>query len=309
MPISMNEDPDVAHRELDVAFPNKPLIKCLYSGKNVDDLVWIKTALIFTHGAGGTLKADAVVNFTHGFVTSSAKPTLLCFQGNMNLASRIKMFKAILEAREAELKPTIKTGPACLGGRSMGARAAVMAATAETTHLVLISYPLHTGKESRDQILLDLPASIKVIFISGDLDHMCDLTRLETVRRKMKCKTWKAVVNGADHGMNVKPKSGTQEVGRMTGAIVATWQDDSNERLTEGTVSWDSDEAAAKWSGWSEPQNLPKTAAASTETGKASAKPTKFAATPSKRKSNKTVEKEQDIEITQTPEPRKRRKI
>lgn len=304
----MNEGPDIAHSELEVAFPSKPPIKCLYSGRCVGNLVWTKTALIFTHGAGGTLNADAIVNFTHGFVTSTANPTLLCFQGNMNLTSRVKMFKAIIEARDAELKPMIQMSPACLGGRSMGARAAIMAATGETTHLVLVSYPLHTDGQTRDQILLDLAASIKVIFVTGDLDDMCDLTRLETVRRRMKCRTWKAVVHGADHGMNLKPQSRTRDIGRMTGAIVATWLNDSNERLTESAISWDTDRAAAQWSGWYEPKNSPETAAASTERGKASAKPTKSAARPSKRKSNKDVGEEQDIEVTQPPKPRKRRK-
>jgi len=304
----MSEDPEVVQSELEVAFPPKPPIKCLHSGKHVGDLVWTKTALIFTHGASGTLKADAIKNFTHGFVTSSARPTLLCFQGNMNLASRVKMFKAIIEARECELKSMIKTSPTCLGGRSMGARAAVMAATEEAVHLVLVSYPLHSGKGTRDQILFDIPASINVIFVSGDLDDMCDLESLETVRQKMKCKTWKVAVHGADHGMNVKPKSATREIGRMTGAIVATWLSDSNERLTEGTLSWDTNQAAAQWSGWSESRNLPKAGAASTKTAKASAKPIKSAAKSSKRKSKKDVDDEQDTEVTQAPKPKKHRK-
>ena len=83
----------------------------------------------------------------------------------------------------------------------MGARAAVMAATTETTHLVLVSYPLHTDKEVRDQILLDLPESVKAIFVSGDHDNMCDLDRLEAVRSNMKRRTWRVVVQDADHGM------------------------------------------------------------------------------------------------------------
>ncbi len=133
----------------------------------------------------------------------------------------------------------------------MGARAAVLAATEVTTHLVLASYPLHTAKEIRDQVLLDLPEFIKIIFVSGDRDEMCDLERLEDVRKKMKCTTWRVVVQNADHGMNVKPKAGTREVGKKTGEIVAMWLKSSDASLRESKISWNADEETAQWSGWS----------------------------------------------------------
>ena len=133
----------------------------------------------------------------------------------------------------------------------MGARAAVMAVSESTTHLVLVSYPLHTAKETRDQVLLDLPPSIKVIFVSGDRDEMCDLDRLEEVRRKMRCKTWRVVVENADHGMNVKPKAGTRVVGEKTGNVVAMWLNPSNISPGDGKIVWDANEETAQWSGWS----------------------------------------------------------
>ena len=83
--------------------------------------------MVFTHGAGGGLQAPAVANFVSGF--ANVMP-IVCFQGNMNLASRTKMFEAGCEDQGYAK---------CLGGRSMGARAAVMAATEKTTHLVLVS--------------------------------------------------------------------------------------------------------------------------------------------------------------------------
>lgn len=133
----------------------------------------------------------------------------------------------------------------------MGARAAVLAATENATHLVLVSYPLHTAKETRDQVLLDLPVSVKVLFVSGDRDEMCNLERLEEVREKMKCKTWRVVVQNADHGMKVKPKAGTQEIGRMTGDVVAMWLKASDVNTSEGRIEWDADKERARWSGWS----------------------------------------------------------
>lgn len=238
----MSEGQSLARRSLQVLFPPKSPINCIYT-TSTDDPAHVDAALIFTHGAGGTLQSDAIANFTHGFASHSPQSSILCFQGNMNLKSRVKMFNEVIASEF-----NIKNSP-CLGGRSMGARAAVMAATDNTTHLILVSYPLHTNKEIRDQVLLDLPASIKVIFVSGDRDEMCDLRRLEEVRDKMKCKTWRVVVQDADHGMNVKP--GTQEVGRKTGDVVAMWLKASDANLTEGRIIWNAGEGMAQWSGWS----------------------------------------------------------
>lgn len=233
----------------DVAFSSKP-IPCTLTGP--DDLhdghdaregqrrvspLQPKPALIFTHGAGGDLTADAILHFRSGFATQLP---VLCFQGNMNLKSRVKMFKAVAEAQPDGTN---------LGGRSMGARAAVMAMTDSTDHLVLVSYPLHTAKELRDSILLALPPSIKVIFVSGDRDSMCDLHRLEQVRAKMQCKTWRVIVQGADHGMKIKPKAGSADVVQKSGEVVAAWILHSPEDKREGTILWD-DEEGASWSGW-----------------------------------------------------------
>ena len=166
----------------------------------------------------------------------------------------------------------------------MGARAAVTAAMENTTHLVLVSYPLHTAKETRDQVLLDLPASINVIFVSGDRDEMCDLERLEEVRKKMRCKTWRVVVENADHGMNVKPKAGTREVGKKTGEVVAMWLESSDISLTEGKIVWNADEETAQWTGWSLGEAGPQTNAVITPSTEITAKKSSSG----KRKRNST---------------------
>ena len=241
----------MAERLIEVEFPPKKLIQCLYTSLAEEGLHDSLPALIFTHGAGGTVRSDAVANFVHGFVSIQNAASILCFQGNMNLKSRVKMFSAVLDAGTAQPEIQIQTNARCLGGRSMGARAAIMAATEETTHLALISYPLHTDKEVRDQILTDLSEDMRVIFISGDHDTMCDLNRLEKVRSRMKCKSWRVVVQGADHGMNVKPKAGTEEMGKATGRVVADWLQTSDDGLREGRLIWDAESDLAQWSGWS----------------------------------------------------------
>ena len=231
----------VATKQLSIDFPPKGAISCELTAKDAKALRE-KPVLIFTHGSGGDLRAAAMTNFVSGFAGISP---ILCFKGNMNLSSRTKMFQRVCE---------YQCFSNCLGGRSMGARAAVMAATKDTTHLILASYPLHTEKDVRDEILLDIPPKLKVIFITGDKDAMCELERLEEVRRNMKCKTWLVRVKGADHGMNMKPKStnATTSMGVATGKIVARWLAglDDEEGTREATLSWHREEEQVQWCGW-----------------------------------------------------------
>ncbi|CAN9216347.1 unnamed protein product [Alternaria alternata] len=200
----------------------------------------LSPTLIFTHGAGGTLSADAVVNFCTGF---SKYFPVLAFQGSMNLKARTKGFHACIEeiyfsqetAQKSKPKGQIKKKRMLLGGRSMGARAAVIAASellAEKDHereetsiqLILVSYPLQGPKDDlRDQILLDLPESISVLFIIGDKDAMCPLDLLNENRSKMVAKSQVVIVRDADHGMNIKPASATKQVGESTGRVAAWW--------------------------------------------------------------------------------------
>lgn len=135
----------------------------------------------------------------------------------------------------------------------MGARAAISSASDQTQHLVLASYPLHTNKETRDQALLDIHQSIRVLFISGDHDSMCDLAKLQGVRKKMRCLTWRIVVEGADHGMKVKPKHTTTETGNKAGELVAAWLENSDSTRREGRI-FCNQEGKVEWTGWgSEP--------------------------------------------------------
>jgi len=203
-------------------------------------------SLIFTHGASGTLASDAIANFAAGF---ARRLPIICFQGNLNLQSRTKMFSAV------EGNQSFSTS---LGGRSMGARAAILAASDQTQHLVLVSYPLHTNKDTRDHALLDINPSVKVIFVSGDRDSMCDLARLEEVRKKMRCLTWRIVVEGADHGMKVKPKSATTEAGNKAGELVAAWLEDSDSTRREGSI-FCNEEGKVEWTGWDSESPYPRT--------------------------------------------------
>ena len=160
---------------------------------------------------------------------------------------------------------------AVLGGRSMGARAAVMAAGELETRgliasgeadaggeevrvklnkrLVLVSYPLIAGngkgeskREEREQLLLDVPASFEVLFIIGTRDSMCPLDKLQEVREKMTAKNWLVRVEGANHGMEVKPKGKMAEVVEETGRVAALWLEARNTERREGRI-WLQDKA------------------------------------------------------------------
>ncbi|EXJ93524.1 hypothetical protein A1O1_01916 [Capronia coronata CBS 617.96] len=211
-------------------------------------------SLIFTHGAGGGLSAPAMTNFCHGFASTGT--AIACFQGPMNLPGRAGMFATVLnyeyEKQQTGKTPELELEGAQLafGGRSMGARAAVMAAHSDKTIdlLILVSYPLVAPSgDVRDQILLDIRPDTEVLFVSGDGDSMCDLARLAKVRAKMKAKTWMVVVKGADHGMNLKGgaklKKATEEVGKETGRIAATWiqRRDGTSTTREMVLKWDPD--------------------------------------------------------------------
>lgn len=242
------------HRDFEIPLEGKNPIKCISSSpplSSTSATTVTSPSVIFTHGAGGTLHSDAVLNFRTGFASHSP---MTCFQGSMNLPSRVKMFDAVI-AHQAESAPVT-----ALGGRSMGARAAAMAAKGkeEVKYLVLVSYPLHTSSgDMRHEILLAIEEGIKVLFVVGDGDTMCDLERLEDVRQKMSAVSWRIVVESADHGMTIRPKTGTKGVGELTGKVVAEWLKGLEESRLEGQgkesrISWDSEENMGKWSGWEE---------------------------------------------------------
>jgi predicted alpha/beta-hydrolase family hydrolase len=209
---------------IDSELVKKPIVCHHYNSVTQEKPPKNSATFILTNGAGGILSAPAVVNFCNGFYSTS--PTrLLAFQGSSNLGARVKAFQAYHEYPRSEAKGIV------FGGQSMGARAAVMAATEllterhykRTVRVMLVSYPLQGPKEVRDQILLDLPGGVAVLFIVGDKDAMCPLALLEEVRGKMKAKSRLVVVKGADHGMNVRPASRTKELGEETGRVAARW--------------------------------------------------------------------------------------
>ncbi|KAK4546180.1 hypothetical protein LTR36_002317 [Oleoguttula mirabilis] len=236
------EQQEVEHFEF--PFNNKSIV-CERRGKSG------QPSLIWTHGAGGGLEAPATKDFADGF---AEKAGIVSFKGAMNLVSRTKAFHAVVEHESFD---------AALGGRSMGARAACIAATQEdrtTKAVVLVSFPLVGGKkqDSREQILLDLPDDIDVLFISGSKDSMCDLEQLADVTARMEAHSWLVTIDAADHGMNWKGKAkdSAQEMRRMTGALAADWLDHRDSNKRHCLVSYDEDAGKISCDGWQEGERV-----------------------------------------------------
>ncbi|KAI9705336.1 MAG: hypothetical protein M1820_005166 [Bogoriella megaspora] len=219
-------------------------------------------SLIFTHGFGGSLSSASMHNFASGFSSTSS---VLCFEGSMKLPRRISQFHAVLThtlTSQTETQPQTQDStppkPIALGGRSMGARAAVILANelslsqstfpsatpSPPTHLILISYPLRNEKgEIRDQILYSIPVSTEVLFISGERDTMCPAELIDEVRRRMGARTWMVWVRGANHGMDMKPADATLAAGETTGRVAAEWLREREEGVGDGgtarEIRWD----------------------------------------------------------------------
>jgi predicted alpha/beta-hydrolase family hydrolase len=212
--------------------------------------------MIFTHGAGGTLSAPAVVNFCTGY---SSRLSILAFQGSMHLGSRVKGFHACISHLESEFKesqrknrsPMTQQRQIILGGRSMGARAAVIAATEQQVnnlgaHLVLVSYPLQGPKDIRDQILLDLDPNVSVLFIVGDKDPMCPLDMLIKTREKMKAKSWLIVAEGMNHGMHGGGAKKEKALGEEMGRLGTRWVSLTDKHMIDKRVRWDEEEGVVR---------------------------------------------------------------
>jgi len=213
------------------------------------------TTLVFTHGAGGGISNPATQLFAKGYASATfpAKDggtSCVLFEGTMNLQSRVKTFESVLSHLKA--RPGTSDRTFAVGGRSMGARAAVMVAAAheEIRKVVCVSYPLSSPKgEMRDQILLDLPAEKEVLFVSGSGDSMCDLGELGQVMAKMEAKSTLVVVEGADHGMSVgmaglglkgdKKEEVISRVRSETGQIAARWVADSESVGSDWRICYD----------------------------------------------------------------------
>lgn len=209
-----------------------------------------KSILCLSHGAGGTMDSPAMAEWISA--TSATLP-VAAFNGNMNLKSRVKHFRTLVEHLQSEAPER----PIMLGGRSMGSRAAVTLYN-ETPDLckklVLQSYPLKNQKPdpSRAELLRAIPEDCEVLFVIGSRDAMCPLEELVKVRHEMQANSWMIVVEGANHGMEVLGgKAATSAMRQKAGELAGEWVvADKLDEAREGKLTWVDEEAS--WTGWLE---------------------------------------------------------
>lgn len=185
-----------------------------------------KPLMLWTHGAGGGLNDDATQGFANGFAELAP---IVVHEAQSNLENRVACYKAMTEHEGYATY---------IGGRSMGSRTAATLATntPETKAVVLVSYPLFNNGECREQIMLDLPARLDVLFILGSKDPMNPCKKFEEVRSRMKARTWVCIVQGAAHMMDMVHDHATKDMRRQTGRVAAEWLNNRDPSKTFSTI-------------------------------------------------------------------------
>ncbi|XP_072031132.1 LOW QUALITY PROTEIN: testis-expressed protein 30-like [Amphiura filiformis] len=184
--------------------------------------------VILTHGAGGdmnTAELPQVANHLSELGFACARFTCK----GLNLKYRVKVFKAVVE----HFMKTEKWSWFIIGGRSMGARAAVSTANElfsdddepgkpDIKGVLCLSYPLHPPKDVnklRDDILHS--CKLPMFFVSGTEDVQCEKVLMENTL-KNKTNVTMHWLEGGDHGLHVKGRDKLMTLGEIC-EVVGGW--------------------------------------------------------------------------------------
>uniref|UniRef100_A0A3P8SSV7 Testis expressed 30 n=1 Tax=Amphiprion percula TaxID=161767 RepID=A0A3P8SSV7_AMPPE len=219
---------------LKVPFGTKCLDAALCVPASVRD---VHTAVILTHGAGGDMNFKHLVSLAH----SLASGGFICLRftcKGLNLGYRVKAYCAVWDYLKSLQKFTIKR--MFFGGRSMGCRAAVALARQLSDEsedavqgVICLSFPLHppgqtNAHRQRSEGLRELPKHMRVLFVSGTEDNMCDRVVFNKVVKEIKAQVEVFWLQGGSHGLRVK--------GRAEDAVL----DEVNSKVT----AWISEQGA-----------------------------------------------------------------
>lgn len=182
----MSKDLSIAQRALSILFRKKAPFQCRYTVKHIVDTYERKLVLVFAKGPEEAKDRDTIINFTCGFVDLSPRLTLLDFSelGGSRYHDRRVRYHIQLGDRLL-ISACLYHKPRCLGGRGTGAILGTRAAAEETTHSVLMGYPIQIEGGARDELLRDLPPSTKILSVSFNLDGECG--EMENMRSELKC--------------------------------------------------------------------------------------------------------------------------
>ena len=197
--------------------------------------------LIFTHGRGSKLSNEAIVAFTEGWARTQ---TTLNFEDTGDLNRRAGIFRALMLAYPSTTS---------LGGRSMGARAAVRGSMySPPRKLIMFTYPLIRGLDERFEELLELKSDVDVLLELGDSDAHCHEIHLKVVRQRMRARTWWVRMVNGDHALWYDPDEKRTALCNIAGQIAARWNVSRDPELTELT-----DANQPTWTNWMAPAAEP----------------------------------------------------
>ncbi|XP_047457151.1 testis-expressed protein 30 [Mugil cephalus] len=176
----------------------------------------VRRAVILTHGAGGDMNFRHLVSLAHCLASRG----IICFRftcKGLNLSYRVKAYRAVWDYLKSLQKFTIRH--IYFGGRSMGCRSAVALARQLSDEaedavqgVICLSFPLHPPGQTdahrqRSEDLKMLPEHMRVLFVSGKEDNMCDRDLFTGVVKEMKSQVEVFWLHGGSHGLTVKGRS------------------------------------------------------------------------------------------------------
>ncbi len=171
--------------------------------------------VITAHGAGNDMENDLLVAFTDG-LAQAGYPAL-----RFNFPYKEKGLKAPdsqkkLEdtwgavCRHFQKSTVVNVNHIIAAGKSMGGRVASQMAAEKrlpVEGLIFLGYPLHpSGDRSKIRDAHLYQVEMPMLFFAGTRDSLCDLTKLQTVLKKLSA-PWKLeIIEGGDHSFHI-PKS------------------------------------------------------------------------------------------------------
>ncbi|MED6259962.1 hypothetical protein ATANTOWER_021793 [Ataeniobius toweri] len=191
---------------------NEELVKVPFGTKSLDAVLSVpasvkdvQTAVILTHGAGGDMNFKHLVSLAHA-LTSDGLVCLRFTCKGLNLGYRVKAYNAV--------RDYLKTLVRSMGCRAAAALARQLSDVSEhaVQGVICLSFPLHPpGKKhthlQRSEDLKMLPECVRVLFVSGTEDNMCNRGLFNEVLKDMKADAEVFWLQGGSHGLMVKGRS------------------------------------------------------------------------------------------------------
>jgi predicted alpha/beta-hydrolase family hydrolase len=169
---------------------------------------------ICAHGAGGHMDDRSIVSISAALRDRGIGVVRFNFLYRAAGSSRpdpmprlVECWRAVADRVRNERAP----GPVIIGGRSMGGRAASVAAAEGLAcdGLLLLAYPLHPPGQPQKLRVAHLPSIHQpVLCINGTRDAFCERRLMEQTLAPLGANWQMHWLEGADHGFHVLKRSG-----------------------------------------------------------------------------------------------------